>query len=434
MGKYCGNCGTQMAQDDKFCAVCGTKFESNVVAQETSKDNQLFNSNSKEVTEVLEQIKQREEAYLNKIQGSFIGGAIGDALGYPVEFLSYNDIKEKYGDQGITQYKVNRVSGKALISDDTQMTLFTANGLLYGQTRAKLRGIAGEPSSYVFRAYLNWLETQDYEVKFPHRMSWLMNVEELYDQRAPGRTCIEALTNCSSNGEYGSTTNIINQSKGCGGVMRVAPVGLFFERNNISSIDKDGAEIAAITHTHPLGYMPAALLTHIIHRCVYGGCIKGTSLLNIVEEGIQTVAEIYEDTEHIDELVNIVHRAILLLHNNNSDYENIKLLGEGWVAEEALAIALYCSLKYSTDFTKAIIASVNHDGDSDSTGAITGNIMGALLGISNIDDVWMQNLELKDIILEIATDVCHGCQMSEYSTYNDDVWCDKYIYAKYKKV
>lgn len=48
--------------------------------------------------------------------------------------------------------------------------------------------------------------------------------------------------------------------------------------------------------------------------------------------------------------------------------------------------------------------------------------------------MWMQNLELKDIILEIATDICHGCQMTEYGTYNDDVWCDKYIYAKYKKV
>ena len=424
MKKYCGNCGTEMAQDDKFCAICGTKFESTVVEKQLSK----------EVTAVLERIKQREEAYLDKIQGSFIGGAIGDALGYPVEFLSYNDIKEKYGNQGITQYKLNRVSGKALISDDTQMTLFTANGLLYGQTRAKLRGIAGEPSSYVFRAYLNWLETQDYEVRFPHRMSWLMNVEELYDQRAPGRTCIEALTNRSSNGEYGSTTNIINQSKGCGGVMRVAPVGLFFERNNIRSIDKDGAEIAAITHTHPLGYMPAALLTHIIHRIVYGGCSKGSSLLNIVEEGLETVAEIYKDTKHIDELVDIVHRAILLSQNNNTDYENIKQLGEGWVAEEALAIALYCCLKYQADFTKAVIVSVNHDGDSDSTGSITGNIMGALLGISNIDDMWMQNLELKDIILEIATDICHGCQMTEYGTYNDDVWCDKYIYAKHKKV
>lgn len=73
----------------------------------------------------------------DKIRGSLLGGAIGDALGYPVEFMSYSQIKSKYGEEGITRFELDK-NGVAEISDDTQMTLFTANGLLFGFTRAEL--------------------------------------------------------------------------------------------------------------------------------------------------------------------------------------------------------------------------------------------------------------------------------------------------------
>ena len=65
----------------------------------------------------------------DRIRGSLVGGAVGDALGYPVEFMSYAGIVRKYGDNGIVRYELDMNSGKALISDDTQMTLFTACGL-----------------------------------------------------------------------------------------------------------------------------------------------------------------------------------------------------------------------------------------------------------------------------------------------------------------
>ncbi len=106
-------------------------------------------------------------------------------------------------------------------------------------------------------------------------------------------------------------------------------------------------------------------------------------------------------------------------------------MGEGWVAEETLAIALYCSLKYENDFDKALIASVNHNGDSDSTGAVTGNILGAYLGMSKIPQKYIDNLELKDVILDIAEDLYNDCQMSENSEYRDPTWEAKYIYNTY---
>ena len=69
---------------------------------------------------------------------------------------------------------------------------------------------------------------------------------------------------------------------------------------------------------------------------------------------------------------------------------------------------------------------MNHDGDSDSTGAITGNILGAYLGFEAIEDKWKRDLELSDLILETADDLCLGCPMEEYGMLEDPVWEVKY--------
>ena len=85
---------------------------------------------------------------LDKIRGCLFGGAVGDALGYPVEFMGEKAIFSQYGNRGIQEYELDPVSGKALISDDTQMTLFTANGLLVGDTRGHTRGaFRGRPTA-----------------------------------------------------------------------------------------------------------------------------------------------------------------------------------------------------------------------------------------------------------------------------------------------
>jgi ADP-ribosylglycohydrolase len=93
--------------------------------------------------------------------------------------------------------------------------------------------------------------------------------------------------------------------------------------------------------------------------------------------------------------------------------------GGGWVAEEALAIAVYCALAAERDFTTGIRLAVNHSGDSDSTGAITGNLLGAMLGVDAIPSRWLERLELRDEIQRIADDL-----WTEYQ--DDDEWRTRY--------
>ena len=389
-----------------------------------------------EVQQTLDALKEKEKN-LDKIKGSLFGGAIGDALGYPVEFMSESQIKSKFGQDGITEYELDAKSGKALISDDTQMALFTANGMLVGETRLCLRGIGGIPHTYIPNSYRDWLYTQELSRKqFEEKRnsgyyctSWLCDVPELYSRRAPGNTCISAI----EQEEPGSVERPINDSKGCGGIMRVAPLALHYGTLDVKDLDMEGAEIAALTHGHSLGYMSAAVLTHIISMIVYPGD-KPMSLKEIVIDARDTVHELFRDDKHIREQDEIITKAIELSENSQSDIENIHKLGEGWVAEETLAIAIYCSLKYQNDFSKAIIAAVNHKGDSDSTGAVTGNILGALLGFDAIEDKWKKNLELYDVIEEMALDLCHGCAMEEFGHYRDEAWTMKYIDMRWPKM
>ena len=350
-------------------------------------------------------MKSFKDKCSDQIRGSLIGGAAGDALGYTVEFLSLEDIKNRYSNKGITKYSIDSAEGNASISDDTQMSLFTADGILKSgilkeTINCKLNNNTNSTGKYVYTAYLNWLITQTGETYNQNGSSRLLEIGELHVRRAPGITCLAAL----GSGIMGSIETPINDSKGGGGVMRVAPIALYFRYPNPC----DGAIAAAITHGHPLGYMPAAALVQIINRIIYGGCVLGDTLYEIIDECGSVLKELFSGEEYLDELLNIINLSVSLSKNNDFDTENIARIGEGWVAEEALAIGIYCSLKYYDDFSAGLIAAVNHDGDSDSTGSITGNIIGAHIGYNNIPQEWKTNLQLHDEILKIADELYCG--------------------------
>lgn len=335
---------------------------------------------------------------LDKIKGSLVGGGAGDALGYEVEFISANSIFAEYGPEGIQDYEL--YMGEARISDDTQMTLFTAEGLkLWDEYGRKFT-----PQHYIWLAYKDWYHMQRGHLKPIEKYTWLWKVPEMSASRAPGNACMNSL----SKREGGSVDEPINNSKGCGGVMRVAPVGAFFNRHpeaedKIEEVNRVAAEAAALTHGHPFGYLPAAALAHIVNRLIYGGCIYGDGLEDIVRESMDCLVQFFGDeTAYAQKMADLMGKALILAHNDRTDLENLKDLGEGWVGEEALIVAIYCAVKYQNDFSKALRVSVNHSGDSDSTGAIMGNILGAMIGYENIPDKWKTNLECHDVICKVA--------------------------------
>ena len=406
------------------------------------------------VRQFVESCKQREE-YMrlrtkDRIRGSMMAGAAGDALGYTVEFMSRRSIIAQYGSKGITKFDLSS-DGKALVSDDTQMTLFTACGMLMGVTRGYMRGIGGQPEKYVDGAYLDWYYTQTGRKKKiltdDFHYTWLRDLPELAHRRAPGNTCLSACESLLQGKE------VQNHSKGCGGIMRVAPMALlmagYWSRNksfyNVQQMDEAGAEVAAVTHKHPLAFLPSAMLTHLIYRVIR--MEENEIKANIADIALETINVLdniykgeYEEDKHF--LANLTRMAVKLATNSKSDAENIRMLGEGWNGDEAWAIALYCVVRHIGSIEDAIIAAVNHDGDSDSTGAVCGNIMGAIYGYEAMKHKRLfcqqgkeleKTLELSNIILTLADDLYTSCIISEYApidTPEKRQWYDRYCEMK----
>lgn len=334
-----------------------------------------------------EQLKEDSRKYY---VGCIVGGAIGDALGWPVEFMGIEDIKNKFGDLGICDL-VTELDGKAQITDDTQMTMFTTEGLLRANSRLRDKGICHAPTVLYF-AYQRWLNTQGYSQKDGLDWiydGWLLDLKRLHATRSPGNSFISALL-----GERKGTINSpINNSKGCGAVMRSAPFGLFLREDAIPEVV---TESAALTHGHPIGQIAAVAFSYIIFEI-----INGQNIHNAVVRTIKKINKL----KKADECIRKLEQAIRLSTSNVDDIESIAELGEGWIAEEALAIGVFCALRYKNDFKVALITAVNHNGDSDSTGSITGNILGVYLGIDRIPEDWINKTELIDEIRELANDL-----------------------------
>jgi ADP-ribosylglycohydrolase len=301
---------------------------------------------------------------------------------------------------------------KALISDDTQMTLFTADGMVWAYRRCSERGIGSYAGSGIYQSYLRWLYTQTGKIKDNYWLQktpyeeeykdylFIVDIKEFYARRAPGNTCLSAL----ESGEMGSMDNSLNNSKGCGGIMRVAPVGLFLHNEPEYSF-RVSCEIAALTHGHPSGYLSAGAFAMIVAELLNN---KGLT------ESIISTINILKGYENHEETLEAINKAIELSNSSIPVEKAIFQLGEGWFAEEALAIALYCALK-EPDYERALIISVNHDGDSDSTGSICGNIMGAVLGMNSIPDKWLEVIELKDYIEKMSDKLFDTYQLKNTS-------------------
>ena len=334
----------------------------------------------------------------SRFEGCLVGGAIGDALGYPVEFMSYASICSTFGPDGIQAYWLEETGGIALFSDDTQMTLFTAAGLLNAGVDASWAQYAKQ----IHRAYLDWLHTQESWFTKNPQCTWLLDEPQLYSHRAPGNTCLSALRSC----KMGLMEKPLNNSCGCGGVMRVAPVGLFVSDSDEAA--HVAALAAALTHGHPMGYIPAAALAYIVNRCVYG---EPDTLAGVVDDCIRRLPAWFEDEQYqAAEMGRQLAYAAELAANSDADAVNIPLMGEGWVGDQALAIAVYACLRHPDDFSAAVIAAVNHSGDADSTGAIAGNIMGAYLGAEAIESRWTDDLELYDLLRRMASELMAATQ------------------------
>lgn len=327
--------------------------------------------------------------------GALLGGAIGDALGAPIEFMRFEQVMGILGTQGITDYIIPPGHKHALITDDTQLMLFTAEGLIRSATRAhrknKERTLEGI-SIAVFRAYLRWLYTQGLQTARWGQKDydgWLVKVSRMHAYREPGVTCLTSL----GKGVMGTLETPINDSLGCGCVMRVVPVGLVEEKSKVFDI---AIRLAAITHGHPTAYLSAGVLAYIIHQIIED---------EEIEDAVWAARQRVSQEAGCEAVLEKLDLAIKLAKEGKPSREKIEQIGSGFVAHEVLGMAVYAALSYPKDYLNGVLLGINHSGDSDSVGGITGCILGASLGIQKIPLDLATKVELHREIKELATDL-----------------------------
>ncbi|MFF3919677.1 ADP-ribosylglycohydrolase family protein [Streptomyces sp. NPDC001852] len=350
--------------------------------------------------------------YRARVRGCLLGGAIGDALGYPVEFDAIDRIRAAHGPHGVTDLVPGPRGEVGLISDDTQMTLFTAEALVEAHSferkgerhdRRRMGDISDRWPEMMLQAYERWLHTQSQPGPVTAPLpagpaDGLVTEPWLYARRAPGNACLSGVAQRYAPGRWlpleGRPGEVNPDSKGCGAVMRSAPFGLIAEYDHVAF--QMAARAAQITHGHPTGYYAAGTLAAIVANLVAGDSMEGAVL-----RAMRLLAR-YPGHE---ETTAALERAVTEAGDRSvAPPERVERLGAGWVAEEALAIAVFCALYPGRVETKLLMA-VNHSGDSDSTGAICGNLLGAQYGDHALPHEWVQRVEGRARIAVLADDL-----------------------------
>ncbi|MFB7508706.1 ADP-ribosylglycohydrolase family protein [Streptomyces broussonetiae] len=347
---------------------------------------------------------QTAAVYRARVRGCLLGGALGDALGYPVEFASLDRIRAAHGPRGVTGLVPGAHGAIGLISDDTQMTLFTVEALIQAHAQRRERGTDDAWPLLLRRAYERWLQTQSKPGPEQPTAPWpdapagggLVGEAWLYSRRAPGNACLSGVAQGYAPDPAlpldGTPGEVNPDSKGCGTVMRSAPFGLAGSAEAAFAMAARGARI---THGHPTGSYAAGAFAAIVAHLVGGESLEGAVL--------RTLRLLQRHRGH-SETSDALREALDLAADGTPTAEKVESLGAGWVAEEALAIGVYGALAEPRP-EQALLLAVNHSGDSDSTGSICGNLLGTLHGDAGLPHDWVARVEGRYRIAALADDL-----------------------------
>lgn len=292
-------------------------------------------------------------------QAILLGLALGDALGYPTEFDRLPFIKQQYGEKGIQE-----PPNPALFSDDTQMTIALTEGLLDAGIDSDIDTLMNA----IGKRFIEWGHSPQ-------------------NDRSPGTTCMKGIYNYETGSPWRESG--IVESKGCGSVMRVATIGYLYQH--------DEARLREVAHA-------SGIITHG-HKAAIAASIGGAYLVKLALDGVHPDAYLPKVMAFTDGISAEFDQAMLKIGHVmgwGSEERALTHLGEGWVGDEALALALYCVMKFPDDYVAVVRRGANTDGDSDSIASIGGGISAARLGLNAIPADWRQRCERRDELIHLG--------------------------------
>ncbi|CAM00789.1 ADP-ribosylglycohydrolase [Saccharopolyspora erythraea NRRL 2338] len=344
----------------------------------------------------------RLAASRDRFVGAVLGCAVGEALGGPVAGAGWDEIRDRHGANGLRSYvPAGHPAGR--LGSDTQLMLFSLEGMIRAGVARERSGIT-DPSRHVQHAYQRWLHTQhlswaraagEFLRHTPEPDGWLVRQRALFQTRNPGRTMMRTLIAfAKGQQEMGTPQNPVSDSKGSTAVMRAVPAALWSD--DPAAVFTVGMNIAALTHGDPLAYLSAGTLAYLV-----AALMDGAELADAAEAAMSHLGR----RPGHEEVTRRLSAAVRLARSGPAPAETVEAtIGSGWNAPEALGIGLYAALASEGEFDVALPMAVNHSGNSATTGAVCGSLVGAARGAEAIPDRWIADLELHEVIEQLAQD------------------------------
>lgn len=299
----------------------------------------------------------------DRARGMIFGLALGDALGWPVEFMARPEILANYGRGGI-----QAPPDPALYTDDTQMTAAVAEALVEAGQR-DLDVLMGA----VARHFIGWKR------------------DPITPTRAPGATSIRGVNALERGAPWREAG--VRDSKGGGACMRVAPIGYLYQYEP-GRLQNVARAQGVLTHRHPTSDAACMAAAYLIKLALEN--VDPAEYVGRVLKFVGGVAPEFDAAlERAREALEWTDIEAALSHVGPTR-------GGGWIAEEAVSMALFCVLRHPTDYVAAVRLGANISGDSDSVASIAGGLMGARLGTKAIPPDWLARLENRAYLQDLA--------------------------------
>ena len=358
--------------------------------------------------------------------GCLLGLAIGDAMGYPADTKTWEQLQEEYGPYGLLGYDLR--NGYAEVSSHTQIAAFSGNGLLLGQTRGQVYGKMAPFVRYVHLAQQEWAIGQRRYDQPGRNYCWMFRVSDMRLRHCTDTRMVETL----NRGKAGSMEVPINRHDTPAALTSAVAVGMFAdpERLNPAERDRLGAECVALTHGHPLAFLPGAMVSHLISNCLHHG---DKPLKMLISGALATLKEQFarEYPAVVSQIVALTEQAVSLAEERLVKPVDAMTRLRCDTGAEVLAGALYAALLCEEDFDNAMIIAVNHSGRSAAVGSLTGAILGARMGAQALPEFYMDGLYISDVLRDLADDLMHGCPMVRGNLLFDGDWESKYLHGEY---
>lgn len=358
--------------------------------------------------------------------GCLLGLAIGDAMGYPADTKTWEQLQEEYGPYGLLGYDLR--NGYAEISSHTQIAAFSCNGLLLGQTRGQVYGKMAPFVRYVHLAQQEWAIGQRRYDQPGRNHCWVYRVSDMRLRHCTDTRMVETL----NRGKGGSLEAPVNRFDTPAALTSAVSVGLFaaMQKMNPAERDRLGAESVALTHGHPLAFLPGAMVAHLVcssllHPDKPLKMLIGGALAALKEQFTREYPAV------VSQIAALTEQAVSLAEERLVKPVDAMTRLKCDTGAEVLSGALYAALLCEEDFDNAMVIAVNHSGRSAAVSSLTGAILGARMGAQALPDFYMDGLYVADVLRDLADDLMHGCPMVRGNLLFDGDWESKYLHGEY---